>query len=273
MLSICKYYSNNTRLLAGMKVFSEKQGFSFYVLSGSMLNNKGSWKITTPVVTVMVTCFSDATKQNLVGILTTDSRYKEYDSKKIDTNDIEHSDINMLLCENLRDKYQRTRNPFHIEFGCKNSTVTVTVEEINGVCDFRSTIHSVSGEFIVTGSNALARILKKYSSLRSFCYNSVTEDFDKTVSIRRNRGEILKEISKYLNRTLIFVSSLNDGQMIEQYISNTGVLEVITRADYSKAYRRVSAVSMKKTEPFCLCFSTATIESIAKEQGRLLRKG
>ena len=272
MLAVCRYYTSNVRLVSGISVFMDKPGFRMFNISGTVLNNKGVLRVLTPVATIMVSCISPDTKRNLLAILTTDQRYREFDGKRIDTDIIVSDDINLSLCTLLKEKFSRTKNPFEIEFSGDGRSMTVTADEIEGSVQLRTTIHSVSGDLIIVGEHSLSTALCDCYTLRSFSYSSISPEFEKEVKVRKSRGEILREVSRYLSKTIVMAGFIPGGVVIEQYISSTAVLEVLTREDYSKVYKRISPVTLRNVAPFCLYLISASVDEIAREQGRCLKK-
>lgn len=272
MLALCKYYTSNVRLVAGLDMFASNPGFRFYCLKGSIVNAKGTYKVLTSNATIMVSCISPQTQRNLVAVLTSDYAYSEYNGKQIDTSTIETSDPYLLLCNFLKEKYINTKNPFQIEFGGDNKTVVISADEIENNIDLRATVRSMSGDIIVTGEIPLAAVLRECRLLKSFTYNTITPEYERSISIKKNRGEILKDISHYLNKTIVLVSYIQDGNLLEQYIGSTGSLEVTTRDNFTKVYRKIVPSKLKNADAFCIYLVAATVDSIAREQGRLLKK-
>lgn len=273
MKVLCKYYANTTRLIAGVSSFSGEQGFRFFCLEGSITKNKAQFKAHSDVLTVLVSCISAKTKKNLMVILTNSPRFSAMDGKPIELNYDDFTGIGYTLCELLREKYSTTGNKFQIDFADKGSTITITPDmdaQHNPylVCCMRGP----SGEVLMTGEASIQNALRNNPDIKGFSYTTESAEVEKTVTVRKSRGEIFREISHYLNRTVVLVSCSEDNRLIEQYISATAVLEIYTNQQGVRFYKKISPIVLKSTKPFCIYLTSASIDDIAREQGRNLKK-
>ena len=84
MKVLCKYYTNNMRLAAGVASFSEEPGFRFFCIEGSLVKVKSVFKILTGSVTVLVSCISSQRKKSLIVVLTSNPEYEKYDKQVVE---------------------------------------------------------------------------------------------------------------------------------------------------------------------------------------------
>ncbi len=264
MKVLCKYYSDNFRLLDGFKKFSESNGFRFFCSRGTVWKQDNEYKIiASKAVTIIVTATSDTTKKNLIAVLTSDIKYKDSDCKYVDLAEIEHDNVNVAICNILRDKYKNTLNIFSLELGGNGSTVIVSIDPETE--DFTCKVKSSGNEIIGCGYDFMVQYVQMCNLLKSFSYTIANEKYEKGVTINRNRGEILREIAHYCNKTIVVVCSSKKGEeIIEQYISATSALEVKTRSDLVKSFKKIGPSELKNLEPFCLYLMSQSVEDIAK---------
>lgn len=273
MKVLCKYYSNTIRLLAGISNFSEEQSFRFFCLEGSIVKLKTQFKIVTDEVTVFVSCISKKTRKNLMVILTNMPKYRDMDGKLIDLNFVEYNGIDFTLCKLLFDKFNVTHNFFEVEFASKDATFVIYPDNnVNTVSSLVGCIKYEEAEAIVTGDAAIKNMLNTTVDIKSFSYRTVSNDIEKEVSVRKSRGEIFREIAHYLNRTVVLVSCLDDGRLVEQYISARSVLEVYTKQDGVRFYKWIAPITIKSARPFCIYLTSASVEDIHREQQKSLSK-
>lgn len=271
MKASCVYFTNNARLADGIVAFCKEPGFRFLCLEGTITKNKEQFTVVTNTVTVLVTFISTKNQKTMNAILTSDPRYKSLSKKIVDIEEFAHSKIHYSLCCLLAEKFKNTNNPYTIEFIGNGETVTITPAPVDVKSDFNCTLRGTSGEAMVTGTNAIKQVLASCTDVKCFEYTTITPDVEKAVSVRKSRGEIYREIAHYLNKT-IALTAICDGQILEQYISATAVLEVYTKQDGTRYYKRISPIVMRNTQPFCIYLTTASVEDIAREQGRNLKR-
>lgn len=267
----CMHYTNSARLVAGVEAFCQEAGFRFFCLEGAITRNKNKFTVASEEVTVLITCISQKGQKALAAVLTNNSEYKKYSGKTVELDLFQQAKIHYDLCQLLMEKFGNTNNAFNIEFAGNGATVTLTPEVEEGQKGLCCTLKGTSGEAIITGPKAIEGVLDTCTDVKFFSYTSITPDCEKTVSVRKSRGEIFREISHYLNKTIVLASMI-DGQIVEQYISATSVLEVYTKPDGVRFYKRISPIVMRASSPFCIYLTTASVEDIAREQGRSLRK-
>ena len=267
----CMHYTNNARLAAGIKTFCVEPGFRFLCLDGTVTKMKDQFNVITPVVTVLVTFISKKNQKSYGVVLTSDSQYKNMTGTVVDLETFAHKRTHYALCCLLAEKYRNTSNRYTIEFSGVGESVIVTPAPADVQADFNCILKGTTGEALVTGADAIQRVLSTCQEVKSFEYCTITPDVEKVVTVRKSRGEIYREIAHYLNRTIALASTL-DGQILEQYISATAVLEVYTKPDGTRYYKRISPIVMRSSQPFCIYLTNASVEDIAREQGRNLKR-
>lgn len=265
----CKYFANPVRLANGIEVFAKELDFRFYCIDGSILRDKNRFKLVTSTVSVCVAYISEKTHKDLMVLLTNDMKYKSYDNKTIDTEIITSDGIFNLLFKFLCDKYKVTKNIFLIEFKTEDALISLSIDsDTNPIC----CVKGANGNVQVTGEQAIKETLFNCKSICRFEYNIDSPDLNKNVKVSRSLGEIYREIAHYLHKTLILVSFLDDGRMIEQYISSNGMLEIYSKPDGTHFYKRVSANQVYSSLPSCIALTTSSVEDVLKEQKQFLRK-
>lgn len=273
MKVLCKYYNNSARLAAGISAFSAEPSFRFFCLDGSVVKNKGQFKVATDKVTVFVSCISQKTKKNLMVLLSNDAAYKEHDGQPYELDLQAVGSINFTLCQLLLEKHAITSNPFEIDFAGNGEVATISPTKEEGKKPVLSCcLKGVGGEAITTGNEVIKAILAYRTDIKRFSYTTASEEVEKSVSVRKSRGEMLREISHYLNKTVVLVSFTGDNRLLEQYVSATSVLEVYTKQDGTRFYKKISPIVLKNTSPFCLYLTVASVDDIMREQGRSLKK-
>lgn len=269
MKLLCKYYNNHARLANTMQYLCEQPSFRFFCIKGMVVRNKKSFNVITDSVTVVVACVLPSTAKNSMMLFTSDSELRDKDNQNVELSTIDPDPVFYNLCVLLQEKYNTTKNAASVEL--KGSKMSVAASISSQVGDeLQCVVTGSDGSVVVQGQENIRNILKQCHALQGFRYTTETADFQREVYIKRSRVEILKEISRYLNRTLVLVSLLPNDQMLEQYISTSGMLEVITKADGTRIYYRVQGSKLREATPFCVYQSTERIEDIIREQGRAL---
>ncbi len=273
MKVLCKYYANNARIAAGIMAFSAEPSFRFFCLDGAISKNKGQFKAMTERVTVFVSCISQKTKKNLMVLLTNDPVYKDHNGEPYELDFKSAGNVYFTLCQLLLEKHLITNNPFEIDFAGNSEVATIAPTYEDGKkAVLTCCLKGVGGEAITTGNEAIKSILVCHADLKRFSYTTASEEVEKSVSVRKSRGEMLREVSHYLNRTVVLVSFMEDDKLLEQYVSATSVLEVYTKQDGTRFYKKISPIVLKNTTPFCLYLTAASVDDIMREQGRSLKK-
>lgn len=272
MKVLCKYFPNSARLASSISVFSGEPSFRFFCLDGSVVKAKGQFKIVTDVVTVYVSCISTKTKKNLMVLLTNDAKYKKQDGVPVDI-DVKQTNAYFTLCQLLMDKYNVTSNVFTIDFAGQGEVASLQpgVDE-NGKSYLSCCLKGTLGETLMTGASATKGVLATHADLKRFSYTTASEEVEKSVSVSKSRGEMLREIAHYLNKTVVLVSFLEDDRVLEQYVSATSILEIYTKQDGTRFYKKISPIVLKNTLPCCVYLTVASVDDIMREQGRSLKK-
>lgn len=268
---VCKYYSNPVRMTNALQYLSAQPSFRFFAVSGVVIRDKKNFKMLTDTATLVVASVMPSTKKNSMMLLTSDSAYRDQDGAMIDTSVIAHDTIFYNLCLLLQEKYNTTHNDVSIEFKGDKVIVAVSISGDNdGV--MKCTVRGSEGELKVSGPQNIRNLLNQCRQFYNFHYVYQTSDGVREVSVRMSRSEILKDVARYLNRTLVLVSFMSDGTVLEQYISDSEMLEVTTCPDGTRIYKKVNGTMLRDAHSFCIYQSTATIEDVMKEQSRALSK-
>lgn len=266
---LCKYYSNQARLANSVQYLSTQPSFRFFSVSGMMVKTKKGFEVITDKVTVVVACVLPNTGKNSMMLFTSDPALRDKDGQEVDTATIEHDTIFYNLCVLIQEKYKASKNAATIEFRGEKMVVAVTVDEAsNG--ELQCVVRGTEGDIVVRGQQNIRDMLKQCHLFHSFRYVTSTEEYQRDVTIRKSRAEILKEVSRYLSRTIVIVSFLPDGEMLEQYVATNGMLEVVTRPDGTRIYRKATGSRLRDANSFCIYQSAAKIDDIVREQGRAL---
>lgn len=268
MKLVCRYFTNKVRLANVIMTYSERPSFRFFCINGTISKNKSQYSILTPRVTVVI-AYVGSDGKNTMQLLTNDSELSKYDGRPTDIENINHDSVFYNLCVLLKEKCATTGNPATMEFKSDKMTVSIGVSSASN-SELECTVRGVDGDVKVSGDDGIKDVLVQCKCISSFSYQTDTEDCQREVTVRKSRGEILKEVARYLNRTIVIVSLQNGEDMLEQYISSTGMLEVTTRADGTKVYHKVVGSRLRDADPFCIYQSMARIEDIIREQGRAL---
>lgn len=247
---LCKYYTNNARLAMGMKTFVFEKSFRFYCIEGTAIRNGNNFSVITNKFTG---CVSFITDKNVPVsfMLSTNPKYKEFDGKRVNLKDIEHDNVWVNLCMLLKDKYKATGNVFKIELKGDNEVIAVEpIESDRLACSIRG----IQGTVMTTGDISLENALNKCSGVRSFEYTIASShpELEKTVSVKRSLGEMYKEISQYLKKTIVLVSNAPTGEIVEQYISTKSITEIYTTIKGNRYKKEVQPADMCEYNPFCI---------------------
>lgn len=279
---LCKYYSNQARLENSVQYLSSQPSFRFFCVSGMIVKNKRSFDVLTDNVTLVVVCVLPNSGKSSMMLLTSDPALREKDGEMVDTASLEYDPVFYNLCLLLQAKFKMSQNPVTAEFRNDSCVVSISISEENEA-ELQCSVRSPSGVLVVHGTQNIRDMLKQCNMFHSFRYVTETEECHREVTVKRSRGgrvdvtqqrgrtEILREIARYLNRTLVLVSFLPDGDLLEQYIGSNGLVEVVSKEDGTRIYRRVPGQRLRETDAFCVYQSVSKIDDILKEQGRALR--
>lgn len=267
---LCKYYSNQARLCNSVQYLSSQPSFRFFSVSGMMVKTKKGFEVITDKVTVVVACVLPNTGKNSMMLMTSDPDLRDKNDTMVDMSTVEHDTIFYNLCVLLQEKFKTSQNDATIEFGGDKVAVFVSVSaESKG--ELQCLVRGMSGDMVVSGQQNIRDMLSRCHLFRSFRYVTTTDDFQKEVTVRRSRAEILKEVSRYLSRTLVIVSFLPNGDMLEQYVAANGMLEVVTHPNGTRVYRKATGSKLRDANAFCIYQSMLSIDDVVREQGRALR--
>lgn len=267
----CKFYSNQARLANALQFLSSQPSFRFFCVKGIVTRTAKEFKVLTPCVTAAVSCVLEGSTNASMILVTSDPVFAKKDGALVNTDDVEKDVVYYNLCVLLREKYAASKNKLAIEFIAQGGILEITINEDTGG-EFGCRLRGQSGDMVIVGDQTIHTMLDKCQGIRSFSYSTRTVDFARDVHISEGTTEILKEIAKYLNRTLVFVSFTPNDELLEQYIGGTSALEVITRSNGSKVYKKVIGSRLRNATPFCVYQSTMRVEDVAREQGKVLHK-
>lgn len=104
-----------------------------------------------------------------------------------------------------------------------------------------------------------------------YCVKSV-DGGHKHVDVYRSKIEIMREISHFLNETLVFVSFQKGNSLVEQYVGYQGALEVYMKAYGLRVFQSKPVTRWNNRTPFCVYLTSARIPDIMREQARATRK-
>lgn len=269
MTITCKYYSNQVRLANSVQFLSTQPSFRFFCTSGLIVKNKRNFEVLTDKVTLIVACVLEGTGKNSMMLLTSDESLRDYDGKEIDTESITHDPIFYSLCLLLQEKAAISRNDVSISFKGDQMVATISISE-ETESEMQCTVRGASGDIMVQGNANIRDLLSQCNSISAFRHITRSDDEQREVIVSRGRVSLLKEISRYLSRTLVLVSFLENGDMLEQYISVSGLLEITTKPDGTRIYKKVANNRLRDARAFCVYHSAAKVEDIIREQGRAL---
>lgn len=271
---ICNYYTNNARLANEIAEYIHEPGFRLYCLQGSVIVDRNKVKIVSKCATALISFIPEGSRNVTVILLTSDYKHVEFAGREVEVSQFYTKETYYTLCTFLMSKYCTTSNVFTIEFGHPQGTAVISPIKDNGNKDalMSCTILSQVGNILVSNEEAIKAILEESSGPKAFSFTSTSTDLEKTVSVKKSYGEIYREVAKYLNKTVVLVSSTEKFGLLEQYISSIGFLECTTNSKGQRVYKKVPASSLIKTCPMCIQLISTTIDEVAREQGRLLRR-
>lgn len=269
MILPCKFYSNQARLSNALRFLSDQPSFRFFCVNGLITRTRKEFRVLTDSVTVVVSCVMPGTGKASTMLVTSDTSLSNMDGKDVDTDTIPQDNVYYNLCALLQEKYSVSNNDVSVTFTHPDGIVTVSINE-GTEGSIRCIMQATEGELVAEGDDVIRQFLGQVTGIASFSYNTTTDDFRRKVSISDGYTEIMKEISRYLNRTLVFVAFLAGNEMMEQYVGFSSALEIITRANGVRVYKKVAGSKLRELKPFCVYQSTARVDDIIREQGRAL---
>lgn len=269
MILPCKYYNNQARLANTLAFLSDQMSFRFFCVNGLITRTRKDFRVLTDTVTVVVSCVMPGTGKASMMLITSDPALEKMAGKDVDTDTIPQDNVYYNLCTLLQEKYAVSHNPMSITLKHPDGTVTISVGTETGG-ELRCDVKTADGELVGDGEDIVKQFLGGVIGVQSFSYSTKTDDFSRNINISDGYTEIMKEVSRYLNRTLVFVAFLANNEMIEQYVGSSAALEVITRANGTRVYKKVAGSKLRELKPFCVYQTTARVDDIMREQGRAL---
>lgn len=141
------------------------------------------------------------------------------------------------LVQMCKAKFAVSKNQFVMECasdGCTLSISSNTDESISYV------VKSPVGDAFMSDDSSTADLIAGCKSIKSFSFRMVTEQCEKDVCVKRGQVEIFREISHYLNRTLV-LTSLADDSTIERIlcVSNSACCEYKAAKGNNIRFRKI----------------------------------
>lgn len=270
MVVPCRFFANQTRLINALQSLSTKPSFRYFTLQGLIIKTRNHFNVVSSTVTLIIIYVDQTQGKTILNLFTSNPELATYNNKYLDTDIVKHDSIYFNLCQLIKERYKIIQGSVTIEFKGQGNTTAISIspETEN---ELQCIMRGERGEVSVAGANNIASVLSDCTSIQSFSYNITSQEYQKQVSIKHGRIQILMEIAKYLNRTIVFVSFLPDGSgMLEQYISATATLEILTKHNGVRIYRRVPNNKLRELDAFCIYQSSTSIERLMREQGRAL---
>lgn len=274
MHAFCLYYPGNVRLVAGVRYFSEQPAFRVFCIDGAIQQSRGNIKVNSATATLIVSCVMDKNGCVQFYLMSSDPKYKDSHNKIIDVDVPGVGNAFVTLLSFLRERYEHTGNTFQLTFSGDKGTVLVeTVKDDNNECILSATITGTDGEVMTLDPKIIKQTVASCSAIKSFCYDTVMADCEKSVSVRRGYSEIYREISRYLNKTLCLVSLDKTGtSLVEQYISISSAVEMTTKKDGKRHYRRLQFPFPAGDSPFGAYLVSNSVEDIIREHNNSTRR-
>lgn len=294
-----KGYNNPVKMACALELLSKQEAFRYICISGSIISKNSQFTCTGKKVISLVTYVAED-KSTMMALLyhgdCTSLKGKDIITLSELPNLIEQPNVDEIIIRHIIDKYSHTGNRFKISVGFDNQCCPVLEEVVDNLsgCPVVAEIGAteqevVSGRTITpvltmrlirgsetiyktSNSDLISEFLKFIDTIYGFEY--AVHSFDggsKEVTVLNSRTEILREIAKYLNKTIVLVS-LNPNDIVEQYIGASGALEVCMRAQKLRVYSWKPLQKLNPMKIFCVYLTSSSIENVAREQGRAMSK-
>lgn len=274
-------YDNKVRLACAMdKLKSEANGFRFICVQGNFKIAHGHFVAVGDTIIAVVTMVT-AAKETDMAILYYGDCSELDGNKEVALEDLPKVNICQYLAEQVMFKYENTKNPFSLLLTFKDgkeAVLSAGYGEEDSAVQIQVMSKDTSGkvEYVTSNTGLIADQLSQAINIIEFRYTVKAGDSgSKSVSVKRSRIELYREIARYLNRTVALVSYLEQQSMLTiQYISATECLELSMHAFGMQVYRRKPLVRLSSTlEPRWVFLSSAAVNEIARGQGKVLAKG
>lgn len=134
-------------------------------------------------------------------------------------------------------KFAISKNQFAMECASEGCTLSISSNSDESIsCVVKSPV----GDAFMQEGFAVANILAECKSIKSFSFKMVTEQCEKDVCVRRGQIEIFRELSHYLNRTLV-LTSLTSSDEVDRIlcVSNAGCCEMRVAKNTRAKFRKV----------------------------------
>lgn len=274
-------YDNKVRLACAMdKLKNEANGFRFICVQGNFKIAHGHFVAVGETIIAVVTMVT-AAKETDMAILYYGDCAELQGKKEVALSDLPKVNICGHLAEQVATKYENTRNPFSMLLTLKDGReimLSAGYGEDDGGVQIQIMSKDVKGkvECVTSNVSLIKEQLAQAADIVEFRYTVKAGDSgSKSVSVKRSRIELYREIARYLNRTVALVSYMeHQSMLVIQYISATECLELSMHAFGMQVYKRKPLVRLSSTlEPRWVFLSSAAVSEIARGQGKVLAKG
>lgn len=275
MQALCKYFASNTRLTAGLTAQLVTGAYDMYCVDGAVLKNRMQYKVLSKYATVLLNNRESTAGDNARFLLSSDKEFLSKNNGVVEGSEVKFCGVPFQLVQFLLWKTMNTSGNFEVEFQGDKEVIAVSayVHEDTGCKELQATVRGVSGEAYVVGETSVQQVLKSCTALSSFSYTTSCAEYEKQVTVRRGIGEMYRELSRFLGRTICFVSrDGKNGTLVEQYIGPTSALEVTLRKGNARFYKKLSVYNLAGLTPFACYLTLESIDDVCFEQGRIAGK-
>lgn len=261
MKALCKHYSGNTRLLAGMKSVQSDPKCMVFCIEGVVHQARNTMKINSSFATFLALPESGNTT-----LYTSNPAYLGKGDKTVEIELPGAGGVYQTLATLLRERYKTTGSYFELTLaGKKANVVLAPAKGEDGEAILTATVQGVSGEVLVLSEDAMASVVTNSRSIKSFEYEVSNQYFDKRVSVRRGYSEIMREVARYINKTLCFVGFNEADAVVEQYVSISAAGEIVMPPNSQWYYRKLTYPVVLLKDPFSLRVVSNTVDEILND--------
>lgn len=254
MLTYCLHHPNTdflgqllTNLLNG-----ESEVLRVAVPRGSLVLSKGEARLFGEEVRCMVTTSKGAT------LLTNSAEFKEFDRTVQNCSVVEPTPALPIrqLANLCLDKYNRSGHMFALDVSLEGCTATIKPDKKSGLL---FTFKRPNGELVRSNAWATSEVFDGQAALKAFSASVRTDAFEKEVIVKMGAVEIMREVSKYLGKTLVLFNTDPEGEYHGVGISSTGVCNF---GKNSKGAPAAFTMAPSKLKVPCNCFLFAIDASV-----------
>lgn len=255
-----KKYNNPVRMSCAIDKLSEFKLFRFMTLRGSVFKKKDIFNCKGEEIAVLISFITDNNETMMTLLYLGD--IPELDGKDVITfKDIPTANIYKTLIDALIDKFQHTNNWWELDLRINDNTVlNFSAKENIGI-----KLDVIRNNAKLISTTSMSEIKKSINDIKEpvdiirFNYKSSTIDGgSKIVEIKNSNSELYRELSRYLNKTIVLVSKHED-KFIEQYINHTGIVEVVMNMEGLRQQEKKPIAKMTPVVPFCMYLSNISV--------------